>query len=258
MPELPNMRWVIRFNESEVTATAEVMHGAQGALERLHRIGPELRKRPWLADEHFYLEHMNEPTNAGLLRTDKSRKLLDIYTAEFTRLLWEEFGIRSCGYCLGVGHPEPEHVGQLFTAGLAALKRYNGIWALHEYGWPTVLTLDAAGHVTNHHTLRWQRTLAALQLIGWKLKDLPKLHITEAGIDKLLLGVIGGWQTVNNDPRWYIPQLADYDRICRTSPVIEAIYLFTATAEQTWRSYEIREGDADLLAHYVRTGEIRS
>lgn len=255
--EFPDLRWIFRFYENENIATQEVLKKKQGAYERLHRVGPELRKRLWMAKPRFYLEYMNEPSNAGLLMTEHNRQALDIFTAEYTRLLHEEFGIQGCGYCLGVGHPEPGHVGGLFKAGLAALKKYNGIWALHEYGYPTVLTYDPDGTLQTHHTLRHRRTIDALKSIGWKEKELPKLHITEAGIDRLLTGVVGGWKQINNDPSNYVAQLRDYDHECRKCQVVEAVYVYTATPQQTWWSYGINEADSEVLAHYIATGEIK-
>lgn len=255
-PEFQDINWVIRFNEDENTAKAEVLRRKQGAYERLLRIGPALRKRPWLSQARFYLEHMNEPSNAGLLKGSEGRISLDVFTAEFTRILYDQYGVQSCGYCLGVGHPEPQHVGELFKCGLPALLKHGGIWALHEYGYPTVISYDENGDLETHYTLRHRRILKALRSIG--MKDLPKLHITEAGIDRLLTGVVGGWKQINNDPRVYVDQLRHYDYEVQARPLVEAIYVFTATPEQTWWSYGIEEADAEVLAHYIRTGEIRS
>lgn len=255
--EFQNLSWIIRFWEDEATAKTEVLKRKQGAYERLLRIGPQLRARPWLSQPRFYLEHMNEPSNAGLLKSSHGRISLDTFTAEFTRILFEQYGIRSCGYCLGVGHPEPQHVGELFKCGLPALKKHEGIWALHEYNYPTVLTYDAEGKLTTHYTLRHRRIIQALHAIGMPGKDLPKLHITEAGIDRLLTGVVGGWKQLNNDPRVYVDQLSHYDQEAQQTPLVQAIYVYTATPEQTWWSYGIEEADAEVLAHYIKTGEIR-
>lgn len=254
--EHPDLNWVIRFNEPENIATQEVLHRKQGAYERLIRLGPELRKRPWLSKPRFYLEHMNEPSNAYLLTSADKRMALDVFTAEFTRLLWEQYGIRSCGYCLGVGHPEPEHVMDIFKAGLPALKQYHGIWALHEYNYPTVLTYGPDGDLETHLTLRHRRTLKALADRGYPTKDLPDLHITEAGIDRLLTGIRGGWREIDNNPSKYVDQLSQYDRECQKQPLVKAIYIFTATAQQLWWTYEMQEADAEVLAGYTATGKL--
>lgn len=254
--ELPDLNWVIRFNEDEATATREVLLKKQGAYQRLLRLNGELRKRPWLSKPRFYLEHMNEPSNAMLLSSRDKRIALDTFTAEYTRMLWEEFGIRSCGYNLGVGHPEPEHVGEVFKMGLQALHKYNGIWSLHEYGWPTVLSYDKEGDLTGWWTLRHRYTLHEMHKLGWA-DHIPPLHITEAGIDRLLTGIRGGWRDTTNDPVNYVAQLAHYEAEAMKAAELEAIYIYTASAEGKWWSYRIEEADADVLSRFLRTGEIR-
>ena len=131
LPMLGSMNWIIRKNEPESVAKAEVLAGAQGAYQRLIRLSPWIRERPWLSGSRFFLEHMNEPTNAHLLDSARSRMLLNAFTSAYAEMLWEEFGIRSVGYCLGTGHPRREHVGDLFKSGLPMLKKYEGLWALH-------------------------------------------------------------------------------------------------------------------------------
>ena len=228
MPEFPGVRWIIRFYEDEGTAKAEVLAGTSGAWARYQRLENTLRKRPWLATERFYLEHMNEPSNAGILSTREGREALDAFTAEYTYILWEQLGIRSVGYCLGVGHPEPEHVVQIFPQGMAALMACQGMWSLHEYGWPTMQT--GAGS----YCLRYRQTVQALKDAG--ATDIPPLAITECGIDKLIAGEIGGWQVVNNDPQWYVrDQLAWYDAELARDDYVVCATVFTASAEATWR-----------------------
>lgn len=250
--DFPDLRWVIRFYDPDPNvAKAEVLQGVNGAHARFRRIYPQLVKRPWLAEERYLLESMNEPSNEGILRTDQGRIALNAHEAEFSRICREELGIRVCGYCLGVGHPEPEHVGQLFRNGLPALKRNGGAWALHEYGYPTVLSGNG------WHTLRYRRTVAALAAVGLPPQALPKLHLTEVGIDRLLEGVVGGWLDVNNDPINYLLQLASYDAQLKMDSIVEAAYIYTATPENTWRSYAVTEPLAERLAHYIATGQIQ-
>jgi len=244
LPSRPNVKWIIRFWEEESVAKAEVLMGKDGARARLNRIAPELQKRPWLKENRFYLEHMNEPSNAGLLATPDSRRLLAEFTAEFTKILWQDYGIRSCAYCLGVGHPEPEHAYNLLAPGLEALSQYQGIWALHEYGWPDMQ--NGAGY----YCLRYRQTVDALRAGG--MTQIPPLVITECGLDKLLTGEVGGWQLINNDPNWYVnSQLAWYDSEIKKDAYVAAAFIFTATPELTWQSYGIREGDAEVLAKYI-------
>lgn len=244
LPDRPDVSFVIRFYEDEATARDEVMRGAVGARQRLARLRPLLEPRSWLNKSRFLLEHMNEPTNALILKTRQGREALDRFTAEYAKLLWYELGIRSVGYCLGVGHPEPHHVEQLFTKGFPALIRYGGAWSYHSYGWP-----DIRG-ASQWYSLRYRKAVDAYRALG--NTEVPPLHITEWGLDKLLVGEVGGWQLVNNDPRWLVDsQVAWMDEEVAKDDYVVAFYHFTATAEQTWRSYELREGDAEVLADYI-------
>lgn len=245
----PDVNFVIRFYEDETTARDEVMQGAQGAVLRLARLRPILETRPWLGKSRFMLEHMNEPTNALILTTRRGREALDAFTAEYTRLLWTELNIRSVGYCLGVGHPEPEHVGQLFTKGFPALIRYGGAWSYHAYGWPDVR------NASQWYALRYRMVIERYLALG--NAEVPSLHLTEWGLDRLIVGTVGGWQQVNNDPHWYVDsQVAWMDAEVAKDPYVKAFYHFTATAEQTWQSYELREGDSEVLADYIRTHDV--
>lgn len=252
--ELPDLNWVIRFNEPENVAKAEVLNKQAGAHERLKRLEPELKKRPWLAEPRFLLEHMNEPSNAGLCATPHARNCLGLFTGEYTRILYDEYGIRSCAFNFGVGHPEPGHVGPYFTPSMKSIASREGAWAMHEYGYPTVLSYTD-GKVDDWYTLRHRRILDALSSIGYT--DPAPLHLTEAGIDRLLVGVVGGWKEVDNDPVKYVAQLAAYDGELQKREAVTAAYIFTASPEQTWWSYGIDEADAEVLARYIATGEIR-
>jgi len=258
--DFPSLNWIVRFFEDEGTAKREVLMGKAGAKPRLDRVRGELQKRPWLSKPRFYVEHMNEPSNALILKDRAGRQALDYFTAEYTRLLYEEFGIRSCGYCFGVGHPEPEHVPELFGQGIAALLKYKGIWSMHEYNWPTVLTtkLDpaiGAVRLETHLTLRHRRIIRALAP-AWPEYELPRLHITEAGIDRLLVGPRGGWRVVDKDPKQYVRQLLGYQWECQKSPSVEAIYLYTASPGWEWDTYGIYEADAEVYAYAIRTGTV--
>lgn len=252
--EFPDLSWIVRFHEDERTAMGEVMQGTTGAWARLSRLRPELRKRPWLAKSKYALEHMNEPSNAGILFSRGGRIALDYFTAEYTRLLAEEFGIRSCAYNFGVGHPEPHHVPQIFSNGIPTLLKYGGVWSMHEYNYPTVVTWNENGNADTHLTFRHYRIIKELEKM-WPAGAQPRIHITEAGIDKLLVGEVGGWKMVNNNMKNYALQLGIYEANCHG--LVEAIYIFTATPEDTWRTYEINEADAMVLAEYIRTGVVQ-
>ncbi len=243
-PEYPNLRWLIRFHEDEGTAKAEVLAGKAGALQRLNRLRPELKKRPWLSQPRFYLEEMNERSNAGVLFSAEGRKAAAEHSLEYMRLLAEEFGIRVVIGCDGVGHPEPKHAVQLYGPALSEAHRYGAHWALHEYGWPTVQD-DASWHC-----LRYRRTVAALREAGIPI---PPLHISEWGIDRLLVGNPGGWKSSNNDPTWFVgSQVAWYDQETQADDYVQAFYLFTAAPAPEWMSYGVEEADADVLARYIR------
>ncbi len=248
LPSLTDVNWIIRFSESETIAKNEVLSGALGAHARLSRVKHMFEDRPWLSEDRYYVEHMNEPTNAGILSTKEGRLALNDFTAEYARLLYENFGIKSVGYCLGVGHPEMEHVGELFSKGLPALLKYNGLWALHEYGYPY---MDFNGYYCG----RYRHTIAELVKRGIKY---PKLVITECGIDKLLIGEIGGWQKVNKDPNWYVrSQLAGYDSYLMADDDVICATVFTASAVDPWKSggYEVTEQVGDELIEYILENE---
>lgn len=243
LPELPNLRWIIRFMEDEGTAKAEVMAGVAGAWQRYKRLEPELARRPWLSDNRFYLESMNEPSNAHILFSKEGRLALNEHEAALARILWEERGIRSVGYNLGVGHPEPEHVGQLFSKGLPSLKKYNGMWSMHEYGWPYMTSGNG------WYTLRYRRIIAELDRLGI---EYPRLAITECGIDKLIIGEVGGWKVVDNNYRWFVDtQLAWYDRNLMEDACVEVATPFTSTPAPEWLTYEVDEPTAMYLADYI-------
>ena len=258
--KFPSLNWVIRRYEDESRAAWEVLQGARGGKLRADRLDAWLRERPWLADDNVWLEHMNEPTNAGILVTPQGRRAMDSFTAEYTRILFEQYGIRSMGFCYGVGHPEPHQAAESMKAGLQALKRYGGKWALHEYGWPYVMNGTEAredGKLTGWHTMRFSRTLDALAAVGLGLSQLPGLHITEAGKDRLLTGVRGGWQDVDNNFKNYAAELGLYESAARAYGIVEGIYIYTATPNKDWWSYGIQEPDAEILAHYIATGRIQ-
>ena len=116
---------------------------------------------------------------------------------------------------------------------------------------------DPKGQNKQEHTLRYKDTLAALKAIGMGVQKLPPLHLTEVGIDRLLTGIVGGWKELDNNPRAYVAQLSHYDSYLKRDSLVEAAYIFTASAEKTWTSYEIDEPAAEVLARYIKTGEIR-
>jgi len=245
-PPLPDLdvNWILRFYEDEATARTEVMKGKAGALERYGRIKPLLDARPWLSGQRYYVESMNEPSNAGILRTRDGREALDAHEAEFAKIMWERRGIRVVIMCLGVGHPEPEHLEQLFSESMPAAKRYHGLWSAHGYGYPGVM--DA---------FKWHAGRAVMVMDGLDALGIeyPPLAMTEAGIDKLLVGERGGWKTVNNDPRWYVhTQLAPLDDAMIADGRTVCITVFTASAQQKWKTYEVDEPCADVMAAYVR------
>jgi len=256
-PERPAINWIIRFNEDEATARDEVLKGETGAWDRIERVKSELLKRPWLKKPTYYLEHMNEPTNAGILSTKAGRLALDEFTAVYTEILWMEYGIRSVGYCLGVGHPEREHVAQLFTRGFPALYRCEGMWSTHDYGWPEMQDawpVDKEGWPSDsgYHCLRYRMVVGEARKLNLPI---PPLAITECGIDKLLIGEVGGWQKVNNSGEWYVDsQLAWFDGELQKDPYVVVATPFTCSAEKTWKSYEMREGDMEILASRMSGG----
>jgi hypothetical protein len=244
LPRMPHVNVLVRFDEPEDVAAAEVLAGAYGARQRFERVHDRfLRHRPWLAKPWYYLEHMNEPSNAGILRTKAGRLALDAFTAEYTRLLSFILGIRSVGYNLGVGHPEPEHVVQIFRQGLPALKRYRGLWGLHEYGWPDMATGDG------WWTLRYRHTVKALEQAGI---EYPNLVINECGVDGLLVGQARGWLSVNNNPEVHLAQLAWYLWRLRETPYVAAAFPFTTTPEASWFTYEVHEDLGMRLATWMR------
>lgn len=241
---MPHVNVLIRFDEPEDVAKAEVLQGAAGARARLARVERDvLAKRPWLSKERYYLEHMNEPSNAGILQTKAGRIALDEFTAEYARLLWEKHRIRSCGDNLGVGHPEPEHVVQLFRLSLPALKRYGGLWGLHEYGWPHMQTGDG------WWTLRYRHVVKALVAAGI---EYPPLVINECGVDGLLIHERRGWLSVDNSVAGYVAQLAWYLSELRKDPYVVAAFPFTSTPEGSWFTYDVGEALALKLAEWMR------
>jgi len=240
IPSLPDISWIFRFYEDEAVAKDEVLQGQKGAILRLNRCAPEFKRRPWLSESRYYVEHMNEPTNAGILAAQWSRIALDEHTAEYTRILFEEFGIRSVGYNLGVGHPELAHVTQLFGKGFPALIRYEGLWSMHAYGWPSMATSE------EWYALRYRKVVDTCKE---KNIPVPRLALTECGIDRLIISENGGWQVVNNSGHWYVHQelMPFHNKISQDSYVVCAD-IFTSTPEETWVKYELREGDAEILA----------
>ena len=251
MPDFPYINWIIRHWRSDDDAKADIMMGKLGARNSWKNFfGPWIRKRPWLADPHFIMEHDNEPSNFGILKTKKGRKALADYSLELMRILWEEHGVRSGLYCLGVGHPEVYHVEELLVPALAKARDYESVWCLHEYGYPTVQD----GYINDfepYHILRYRPIVAELRRLG--ATDIPDLHITEWGIDRLLVGEVGGWRIVNDNPYWMVPeQVAWYDHMTRDDEYVKGFYLFTSTAEETWKTYEWLESDAEVLADYIR------
>jgi hypothetical protein len=256
LPHLTQVSWVIRKYEDGPTCRAEVMGGAAGAESQIRRITPWLKARPWLSQPRYMLEHHNEPTNEGTLRTAQGRRATSAYGVRFTQLLKNEFGIRSVGGNLGVGHPEPNHAVEVCADPMKAARAYEGAYSFHEYNWPDVgvaLETDPTdGKVWGWHMLRFRRTLKALRAAG--VSDFPPLHLTEIGLDHLLYGIREGWQAIDNNPEWYVyDQLARYDSWLQENPLVKEAYIFTATPQADWFTYGIDEAAADVLARYIHS-----
>jgi len=236
--EIPRVKLVIRRYDPDYLAQSEVYDGAAGAYRQFKRIEPWLRERPWLASPGVWFEHHNEPSNFGALSTPERRVALANYGAALTGILWQELGIRSVAGNLGVGHPEPEHAVQVCAAPMAELLKTGGLYSFHGYGWPLVLS-DWIWY-----TLRYLLITEELKQQG--AREIPRLILGEVGIDKLIIGEIGGWQVVNNDPRWYAVQLEALSRLL--VPLVRAAFVFTATPYHPWETYKFTEALAWEIA----------
>ena len=251
--EFPYVKWIIRRYRSDNEAREDMMKGERGAwLAWKNFYGPWVAERPWLAEPRYILEHDNEPTNFGMLVTKKARKATAAYSKALMRIFWEEAGVRSGLFCFGVGHPEMHHVEELIVPALAEAPKYESVWCLHEYGYPTVQD----GYINDfepYHIFRYRCVVNELRRLG--ATDIPDLHITEWGIDGLLVGKKEGWQAVNNDAHWMVDtQVAWYDLMSRSDSYMKGFYAFTATPDHSnWSSYGWEEPHIEVLADYVRT-----
>ena len=222
--------------EEQILTLQEVRRG--DARSWFERHEARIRARPWLASPSVWLEHVNEPNPVA----DKGFcKGLDTFTADLARILWQECGVKSAGFCFSVGTPEVWAMKH-FARGMAALRQYGGLWALHEYGWPAMNTGDG------WTTLRYRHLVAELRRLGIAF---PNIVITECGIDKLLINIRGGWRVVDELPEHYMEQLAWYDSEIMRDPYVVCATVFTATPNWQWLSYEVTEPLADLMARHI-------
>jgi len=64
LPELPHIKWILRFYADEAVEKAEVEQGTAGAWPHYKRLKPFLDARPWLREWRFWVTSNNEMTNA--------------------------------------------------------------------------------------------------------------------------------------------------------------------------------------------------
>jgi len=168
-PPLPDLdvTWILRFYEDEATARAEVMKGRAGALERYRRIKPLLDARPWLSGQRYYVESMNEPSNAGILRTRVGREALDRHEAEFAKIMWEKAGIQVCGYLERTDDEASFYIFPCFTkAGITKRTVINSI--LSAKSTVTKFAITRLGNLPNFSDNFWCEfcSCSILSLLG--------------------------------------------------------------------------------------------
>lgn len=121
-----------------------------------------------------------------------------------------------------VGNPELWVIGEMQDVWAA-----TDYWTLHEYG---LRRMD--------EEWCWATSLRHRRLYESVRKP---LFITETGIDR---GGDGYRHKPGATP-WpeYMRQLVDYERELQQDSYVEAAFLFTSGATQTWRSFDVGEGE---------------
>jgi hypothetical protein len=174
------------------------------------------------------IEAVNEP---GCQEPEQVRLL-----AEFL-LRWIEL-MHQAGFIVAVpafsvGNPPIEVIGALERVWIA-----TDYADLHEYG-VRAMWEEWRGYTSLRHRMIYDH----MATLG--IPERP-LFITETGIDR---GGDGYRKKPGNTP-WpeYMDQLCWYERRLQEDPYVEAAFLFTSGATQTWRSFSVEEAEWRDLA----------
>jgi len=154
LPELPHIKWILRFYADEAVEKAEVEQGTAGAWPHYKRLKPFLDARPWLREWRFWVTSNNEMTNAGLYATQKGREAVDAHEAEFARIMWEDAGIRVCGYLERTDGEASFYIFPCFTkTGITKRTVINSV--LSAKGTVTKFTITGLGNLPNFSDNFW-------------------------------------------------------------------------------------------------------
>ena len=228
-------------------SNALIWNGADGARAWVERWLPFYESRPWV----HYWELPNEPHP---LWDPNFRRALDTFTTEAVYRM-AEHGFKAVGLNFSVGWPDIDHA-PFFSEALEELREHDGLFGVHEYCAPHMDVADNQG--TYWYTLRILRTLQELD--DWKIQY-PPVFVGECGIDGGVTTPFNhppqphrGWRTFAGHPKNYLHQLAWYDQHLPDAVLGAAI--FNAGSLPPWYDFDVDQGLAMHLAHYIRTGEL--
>jgi hypothetical protein len=220
----PGKRAVYRLYKPDWETNALAWEGAAGARKWIEWAMPIMDSRRWA----WALEDINEPQP---MDNPEFRKRLNEFTVEANAWLGS-YGWPHVGLNFGVGWPDWGH-GRDFKDAFEVID----YWGPHEYNAKSMGITAPNGK--RCWVGRYQETKWSLKKAGIRV---PPIFFGEYGID---LGVTTpdnpivrpehGWQFVNNDPAWYINELAWADRqILMPDRDVKAAFVYTAGPGEPW------------------------
>lgn len=206
-------RWYVK-DESQYIETGEI--GADNYFDLLAAKYEETRQ------DIAVIEGINEPA----CQTKDQVEQLGVFLERWIEVM-QDHGYAVAVPAFSVGNP-PEWV----------MGTMHDVWAstdylsLHEYG---LRRMDEEWHGAT--SLRHRMLYARLNLDAL----CPPLLITETGIDR---GGDGYRHKPNNTPwKEYLAQLVWYEQELQQDSYVEAAFLFSSGSTQTWRSFDVGEGE---------------
>lgn len=246
-------RVILRMFEDDKITSERAGRGVAGARETFEKWAPEWSKRAhyaWAIEDVANEPHPMHDSNFNIY--------LDEYTCEMSRLFKTEGWIYA-GNLFSVGWPDVGRAGE-FAYSMSELAKNGHIWAPHEYGNPTMLTVGTDGKP--YWCGRCAMTIKELRQAA---ATVPSIYIGECGLDygvstpsATVVEATKGWQYVSTDHDAYFNQLINYDDGLASIenqlhvPVLTAC-VYNSGGYSPWETFEINDPLMDLLINRWQT-----
>ena len=200
-----------------------IERGVTGAQELFQRMLPLYQQYPGL-----FWEPWNEPDTSTLGKCQN----LCLSAVEYARLMHAN-GFKIAGLATGEGRPEdnPDSTSAQKTAALGPAFMAMDLITVHGYFSPPQCLPDNAWHTTRYRKIN-------ADLIAAGFNPSARWVISEAGIDRGVIGAPGGYKNIPLTQAEYLPYIQQHDaELCKDDYVLGCT-LYTLNPNPTWVSFD--------------------